>query len=204
MTIKIAGSGGSIRFSGTGGRLYMPLLGGGGGGGGGSGVSRTFRYYRWDFTDTKWDGVTGGGINAGVQLAELEIMSGGSRVDYTGASLILPDIGSRTSDASMARWIDGSFNTDVGAPPGRLAENGDLSFDYVARFTIDFGAGKKTADAFRFATSPVGQPIERDPIRWILRGSDDNSTWTTLHDQTASDASITADRSAWTQVFLFT
>ena len=135
----------------------------------------------------------------GVQLSEIELMSGGTRVDYTGATALVA--GARV-DGNVPRWIDGSLNPEWYEGTAVLGAGGGETFWAAAWITIDFGTSR-TADSFRFGTAR-GDSIPRDPVRWVLQGSDNNSTWTTIHDQSGSDASITDTRSAWTQAFLFT
>jgi hypothetical protein len=40
-------------------------------------------------------------------------------------------------------------------------------------------------------------------VRWKFEGSNDQSSWTTLHDQSGSDYAVTVDRQAWVGPFSF-
>ena len=65
---------------------------------------------------------------------------------------------------------------------------------------IDFGS-RRTVDGFRYIT---GADVSgRDPVQWVLEGSNDSSTWTTIHVQ-STDATITTSRTTATQIFYIT
>jgi hypothetical protein len=62
---------------------------------------------------------------------------------------------------------------------------------------IDFGS-RRTVDGFRYIT---GADVNgRDPVRWVLEGSNDASSWSTIHVQ-STDATITTSRTTATQIF---
>jgi len=65
---------------------------------------------------------------------------------------------------------------------------------------VDFGSIRQT-DAFRYRTG--NDDDGRDPIRWLIQGSSDAVTWTTLHDQNSSDTTITTTRYALTDNYYF-
>lgn len=203
MAIVTKGSGGQIKFSGSGGRLYIPESGGGGGGGaGGGGTPYSFRYYRMSITKTKWanTGNQSGLDGQGVSMDELELLSGGVRVDYTGASVV-----------SLTPYFDSSFAVaqklidNARAPEAEWWNNppywgtGGSTNAYPVRATIDFGTAR-TADSFRYATSKNNE--YKDPIQWTFEGSNDNSTWTTLQTQ-STDATVPSARNTFTSAFLF-
>ena len=62
---------------------------------------------------------------------------------------------------------------------------------------IDFGS-RRTVDGFRYIT---GADVNgRDPVRWVLEGSNDSTTWSTIQVQ-STDATITTSRATATQIF---
>jgi autotransporter-associated beta strand protein len=58
----------------------------------------------------------------------------------------------------------------------------------------DFGS-KTRFDEYNWATA--NDSDERDPLRWKIEGSDDNSIWTMLDDKTGTDQSVTGSRNTW-------
>lgn len=156
------------------------------------GASVSYRYYRMVINGTK---VTDAGVTGtdqyGIQFAELELLSVGSRVNYTGAVASISgglSPGGQTptqgiDNNSATKWFTFT-NPSVAAP---------------VIFTIDFGS-LRSVSGFRYMTA--GDIFGRDPIRWSFEGSSDNSTWVVLHSQT-TNASITNSRLTWTQEFTF-
>jgi len=201
MAIVTKGSGGSIKFSGTGGRLYIPGSGDGGGGGGGTPYS--FRYYRMTITKTKWDAAGNpAGVNGqGISMDEIELLSGGARVDYTGASVISLTPYFDSSYAVAQKLIDNVRTSDAwnDNPPYWGTGGSTNAYNIGVRATIDFGTAR-TADSFRYATS---KNLEyKDPIRWVFEGSNNNSSWTVVQTQ-STDATVPSARNTFTQAFLF-
>lgn len=141
-----------------------------------------YRYYRFRTTKIR------GGINPTmVQLSEIEFYYSGIKISLTGATATNPG-GSNPVGEEPSKAIDGSTATKW------LDGN-------ILPLVVDFGANKRVvANAFRFATA--NDEIGRDPIQWALEGSNDNSTWFSLHTQ-STDASITTDRNTYTQTFYF-
>jgi hypothetical protein len=135
-----------------------------------------------------------------MQMTEFQLLFMGTRVDYTGATATNPS-GSNPSgqDASKAIdnntstvFLDWSGNGTVGPNVTGVIKSWVLQ--------IDFGS-RRTVDGFRYITG--GDVNGRDPVQWILEGSNDNSTWTTIHTQ-STDASITTSRTTTTQIFYIT
>jgi len=191
MAIVTKGSGGSIRFSGSGGRLHIPGSDGGGGGGGFS-----YRYYRMVIKETKFTQGLSAGYWWNMEMAEVELLLNSSRVDYTGATATGENEG-----------------MNYGAVASNVIDNNPATKWYTSTtpspaspviLKIDFGTAR-SANAFRYMTTAFGGVGSegRDPVQWTFEGSNDNSSWTTLHTQ-STNATITSDRQAWTQEFPFT
>jgi hypothetical protein len=135
-----------------------------------------------------------------MQMTEFQLLFMGTRIDYTGASATNPS-GANPSgqDASKAIdnntstvFLDWSGNGTVGANATGVIKSWVLQ--------IDFGS-RRAVDGFRYITG--GDVNGRDPVQWVLEGSNDNSTWTTIHTQ-STDASITTSRTTATQIFYIT
>ena len=141
-----------------------------------------YRYYR--FRTTK---IRGGISPTMVQLSEIEFYYNNAKLSFSGATATNPG-GSNPVGEEPSKAIDGNTSTKW------------LDFN-IQSLVIDFGSGvKKIASAFRFATA--NDESGRDPVRWVVEGSNDNSTWTALHTQ-STDASITTSRLTYTQTFYF-
>ena len=162
----------------------------------------TFRYYRFSVTkvrdytqDTGWPiGMT--------QLADFELMLMGTRVSTTGATATNPG-GANPSGQDASKSIDGDENTVWLDWSGNGTYLGNVTGVVMSRvLKIDFGSGvRQTVDGFRYKT---GADVNgRDPVQWVLEGSNDDSTWTVIHRQ-STDASITTSRQAYTQIFYAT
>ena len=154
----------------------------------------TFRYFKFQVNATR--GISAGDAatypNGMVQLAEFEMMFVGTKVNYTGITATNPGGAAPAGQGPNVAvdgdettvWIDWSGNDSTVQP---------RSYALV----LDFGS-PRTVDSFRFKTA--ADVIERDPTKWVLSGSTDNSTWRVLHTQ-ATDASITTSRRTYTQLF---
>jgi hypothetical protein len=163
-------------------------------------TNQTFRYFRFAVTkvrDITQDPTYPVGI---MQMAEFQLTFMGTRVDYTGATATNTGGFNPTGqDASKAIdnntatvFLDMSGNGTVGANATGVTKSWVLQ--------IDFGS-RRTVDGFRYIT---GADVNgRDPVQWILEGSNDNSTWSTIHVQ-STDASITTSRTTATQIFYIT
>ena len=163
-------------------------------------TNQTFRYFRFAVTkvrDITQDPTYPVGM---MQMTEFQLLFMGTRIDYTGASATNPS-GANPSgqDASKAIdnntstvFLDWSGNGTVGANATGVIKSWVLQ--------IDFGS-RRAVDGFRYITG--GDVNGRDPVQWVLEGSNDNSTWTTIHTQ-STDASITTSRTTATQIFYIT
>lgn len=163
-------------------------------------TNQTFRYFRFAVTkvrDITQDPTYPVGM---MQMAEFQLLFMGTRVDYTGATATNTGGFNPTGqDASKAIdnntatvFLDMSGNGTVGANATGVTKSWVLQ--------IDFGS-RRTVDGFRYIT---GADVNgRDPVRWVLEGSNDSTTWSTIHVQ-STDASITTSRTTATQIFYIT
>lgn len=160
-------------------------------------TNQTFRYFRFAVTkvrDITQDPTYPVGM---MQMAEFQLLFMGTRVDYTGASATNPS-GANPSGQDASKAIDNNTSTVFLDWSG----NGTVGSDVTGVtkswvLQIDFGS-RRTVDGFRYTT---GADVNgRDPVQWILEGSNDNSTWSTIHVQ-STDATITTSRTTATQIF---
>ena len=141
-----------------------------------------YRYYRFRTT-----AIRGGISPTMVQMAEIEFYFSGTKVSVSGATATNPG-GSNPTGEEPSKAIDGSTATKW------------LDFN-IQPLVIDFGSGvRQVVDAFRFCTA--NDEIGRDPLQWVVEGSNDGSVWTALHTQ-STNASITTSRTTFTQIFYF-
>jgi hypothetical protein len=153
---------------------------------------KRFRYYRFYVTKVRTPGVDPSYPNGITQISEFIVLLGGTRIDYTGATATNPGgsnpVGEEPSKGidndQSTKWLDFNFNTNA-----------------YAILSVDFGSVRQ-ADSFQFRTA--NDSNGRDPIRWLVQGSNDAAIWTTVHNQNSSDASITTSRFTLTQIFYFT
>jgi hypothetical protein len=141
-----------------------------------------YRYYRFAVYKNRQNDV-----GQAIDITEIELQSGGSRVAPSSASWY--NSWAQWGDGAASMAIDNSLSTKAG---------GYLN-SFPGGIIIDYGT-QVTGDAFRWAT-PMDQP--RDPVRWKFEGSNDQSSWATLHDQSGSDYAVTVDRQAWVGPFSF-
>lgn len=164
-------------------------------------ANQTFRYFR--FSVTKVRDITADGVNwpAGMmQMTEFILTFMGTRVDYTGATATNPG-GYNPTGQGPSSGIDNNTSTvflDQSGNGTVLGASTGVVKSWVLK--IDFGS-RRTVDGFRYTTGADVQG--RDPVQWVLEGSNDDSTWTTIHVQ-STDASITTSRSTQTQIFYIT
>lgn len=122
----------------------------------------TFRYFRFTASQLRSDSANS------VQLAEFQVFLGDQPLQ--GAEASNPG-GSNPSVETPAEAVDNELTTKW------------LDFNKGA-LVLDFG-NEVAADGYRWATA--NDVPERDPVRWRLEGSLDNTTWTLLDDRTSSD-----------------
>jgi len=127
------------------------------------GGSATFRYIR--FTPTA---LRGGPQTDAIQLSEIAFVSGVTEIPPIA---VTNPGGSNPPDQDPSKVAD--FNV------------GTKWLDYnKSPLIFDFGA-PITFDKYAFATGDDAPA--RDPVRWIIEGSDDQSTWTLIENVTAFD-----------------
>ena len=133
----------------------------------------SFQHYR--FTPVKLRNDT---TANSIQMAGFEFLHLGLPVSYAGASASNP--GGNTPAAEVAgNLIDGS-----NASKWLDFFRGPVVFSFPSAVTID---------GYRFTTA--NDAIERDPVRWLIEGSPDGSSWTVL-DYRDVDFATPTDRAA--------
>ena len=160
-------------------------------------TNQTFRYFRFAVTkvrDITQDPTYPIGM---MQMTEFQLMFMGTRVDYTGATATNPS-GANPTGQDASKAIDNSTSTVFLDWSG----NGTIGSDVTGVtkswvLQIDFGS-QRAVDGFRYIT---GADVNgRDPVRWVLEGSNDSTTWSTIQVQ-STDATITTSRATATQIF---
>jgi len=129
-----------------------------------------YRYFR--FTPVTLRG--GGNM---VQLSEFEMLLDGTRIAAVNATNPGGTNGAADGEGALkaidndtnTKWLDGNKQPLI----------------------LDFGK-PAAANGYRFITGNDGP--ERDPVSWTLEGSNDNSTWSIVDQQTAQ--TVTTDRKA--------
>jgi len=141
-----------------------------------------YRYYRFRTT-----GIRGGIFPTMVQLAEIEFYFSGTKISTSGATATNPG-GVNPAGEEPNKAIDGNTATKW------LDSN-------ILPLVIDLGSGvRRVADAFRYCTA--NDESGRDPLQWVVEGSNDGTSWTALHTQ-STNASVTTSRFTFTQLFYF-
>jgi len=160
-------------------------------------TNQTFRYFRFVVTkvrDITQDPTYPVGM---MQMTEFQLTFMGTRVDYTGATATNPsganpsgqDASKAIDNSTSTVFLDWSGNGTVGSNVTGVIKSWVLQ--------IDFGS-RRTVDGFRYIT---GADVNgRDPVQWVLEGSNDNSAWSTIYVQ-STDATITTSRTTATQIF---
>ncbi|BCX47967.1 alpha-1,2-mannosidase [Haloferula helveola] len=123
-------------------------------------TTRTFRYVR--FTPIRLrEALPGiGGANS-IQVTEFDFFNGGVEVVPTGA---INPAGNTPGAEGVGNLIDGDYTNKWL----------DFNKSYVV---FDFGASV-TIDSYRYTTG--NDAVERDPVAWLLEGSDDQFDWTVI------------------------
>lgn len=135
-----------------------------------SATEASFQHYR--FTPIKLRNDT---TANSIQLAEFQFLHLGSPVSFVGATA--SNAGGNTPAAEVpANLIDGVNTTKW------------LDF-FRSSVTFSFPAAT-TIDGYRFTTANDG--TERDPLRWLIEGSNDEVTWTLLDHRDSDFATPTA------------
>lgn len=140
----------------------------------------SYQYYRFTPLKLRTDNTSNS-----IQVAEFNFLHLGAPVDLTG--VIVTNPGGRTPAAETAdKLIDG------------LATTKWLDF-HKSSVVFDFGSAV-AIDGYRFTTA--NDAIERDPVRWVLEGSTDGSTWTLVDHMNADFATPTTRGTVTTDIAL--
>jgi hypothetical protein len=123
----------------------------------------SYRYYRWRITNIKTASTNM------TQASEFVFALNGVDQSMGGVTIANPN-GSNPVGEEVGKLIDGNTNTKW------LDSN--ITTNSRADAIMDFGS-QKTFDGYRWATA--NDEEGRDPKDWTLSGSNDNSTWVTLH-----------------------
>lgn len=164
-------------------------------------TNQTFRYFRFTVTKIRDNTADLPSYTAGiVQMTEFQLLSMGNRISYAGASATNPG-GYNTTGQTATSAIDNDNGTVFLDMSGNGTVGSNTTGAIKSRvLQIDFGS-KRNVDGFRYIT---GADVSgRDPVQWVLEGSNDNSSWSTLHVQ-STDATITTGRTTATQIFYIT
>ena len=140
----------------------------------------TFTYYRWQITEAK---TTPPNSNC-VQVSEFVFQIGGVDQSMAGVTVTNPS-GSNPSGEEPSKLVDGSLTT----------KGLDLNFvtnGNVTNFVFQFSSAKSFT-GYRWATA--NDEEGRDPKSWTIAGSNNGTTWTTLH--TVSGFSATSTRNTY-------
>ena len=164
-------------------------------------TNQTFRYFRFSVTKVRDNTADLPSYSVGMmQMTEFELTFMGSRIDYTGATATNPS-GYSPSGQSASSGIDNNTGTvflDMSGNGTVGSNTTGVIKSWVLQ--IDFGS-VRTVDGFRYTTGADVQG--RDPVQWVLEGSNDASKWSVIHVQ-STDASITTSRTTKTQIFYIT
>ncbi len=126
---------------------------------------REFRYYRFSATHLRSGLATGA-----IQLSGFDFLDDGAPVDMAAVTVGNPG-GNNPPSETPDRLIDGDAATKWS----------DLN---NAPLVFDFG-GPRRIDGYRFTTGDDAP--ERDPLQWLLEGSDDAVAWETIDVVTRED-----------------
>lgn len=120
-------------------------------------AERTFRHYQFKTTATR--------VNADLQLSEFQFKRAGAVVPTTGVTVSNPG-GSNgvAAGEGASKLIDGSVDTKWYDGNAKAVE-------------FDFGVAT-TIDGYNLATGNDAE--QRDPVSWIISGSDDGTNWTPI------------------------
>ncbi len=113
-----------------------------------------------------------------VQASEFVFQNAGS--DVRPAATVTNPGGSNPAGETPDKLYDNSLSTK--------ALDFNIKSTNVSIFLYTFSTAQ-TFTGYRWATA--NDSIERDPITWTVEGSNNNSTWTTLHTVTNYNPSTT-------------
>ena len=140
----------------------------------------TYTYYRWQITQAK----TSPPQANCVQASEFVFQLDGVDQSMSGVTVTNPN-GNNPVGEEPSKLIDGLLTT----------KGLDLNFvanGSITNFIFQFSSAK-AFNGYRWATA--NDEESRDPKSWTISGSNDGSTWTTLH--TVSGFTATSARDTW-------
>jgi len=139
-----------------------------------------YLYYRWQITESK---TSPPNANC-VQASEFVFQIGGVDQSMAGVTVTNPS-GNNPVGEEPSKLVDGNLNT----------KGLDLNFvtnGNVTNFIFQFSTAKAFT-GYRWGTA--NDEESRDPKSWTIAGSNNGTTWTTLH--TVSGFSATATRNTY-------
>lgn len=139
-----------------------------------------YTYYRWQITEAK---TMPPNANC-VQAAEFVFRLNGVDQSMAGVTVTNPS-GNNPVGEEPSKLVDGNLNTK--ALDLNFVSNGN-----VTNFIFQFGSAK-AFNGYRWATA--NDEEGRDPKSWTIAGSNNGTTWTTLH--TVSGFAATATRNTY-------
>ena len=142
-------------------------------------TSGSYTYYRWRITESK---ITPPNANC-VQASEFVFQVTGSDASMAGVTVTNPN-GNNPIGEGPSNLVDGT--TTAKALDLNFVTNGFT--DFVFQFSTP-----KRFDGYRWATA--NDEEGRDPKSWTISGSNNGTTWETLH--TVSGFSATATRQTY-------
>jgi autotransporter-associated beta strand protein len=134
----------------------------------------TFRYVRFTPLQTRVPSATI------IQIAEFELFSGGNKL--TGLTATNPGGRSPSANEDASKIVDGNTGTKW------------LDFNKQG-LIFDLGTSQ-SFDSVQFTTG--NDATDRDVVRWVLEGSDDATSWTTLQVMGSDDYPIPVGRGSQT------
>ena len=148
----------------------------------------SYTYWRWNITGAR-------GPTTMIQVAEFRFQKGGVTDAMTGVTVTNPGgsnpgsegIGNLSDNNTSNKWLDFNFNGNNSTPS---TGNSTVIWQF------------STAKSFNGYIWYTGNDSDgRDPITWTISGSNNGSTYTTLH--TVTGATITTSRNSLAGTFTF-
>ncbi len=140
----------------------------------------SYIYYRWQITQSKISPPNGNCV----QSAEFVFRLNGVDQSMAGVTVTNPS-GNNPPGEEPPKLVDGNLNTkglDL-----NFVSNGNIT-NFIFQFT-----SAKTFNGYRWATA--NDEEGRDPKSWTIAGSNNGSTWTTLH--TVNNFTATTTRNTY-------
>jgi autotransporter-associated beta strand protein len=138
-----------------------------------------YRYYRFSVSANNGDGYN--------QIGELHYYNNGEWSVATAGSA------TPTNGASGSEQYWGNVNDNKGANASGFSKFGVGGVPYS--ITYDMGSAK-VVNSYNWSTANDSTPA-RNPKRWIIAGSNDNSTWIPLDDRSTSDQAGPSNTYTW-------